>query len=209
MACRPGLLRQQDKGVDMLLSLLKRTWRNPWEPGFLLLLLIINIIGSIYGYWWYHHQLSATPVYFWPVVPDSPFSTTLFALMLLTAAAGWRFTVLQAVAVTACIKYGVWAAALISHFWLIYGDISWTEIMLWISHLGMVVQAVWFWPRAGIKLLAALTASFWLFLNDIMDYLFNLHPYLFAPDQLSFAAVSAVLLSLLLTAGLFFIIRKV
>ncbi|MTI80504.1 MAG: DUF1405 domain-containing protein [Firmicutes bacterium] len=182
-----------------MLDIIKKLWQNPWHPGFVLVLIIINFFGSLYGYYWYQQQLLSTPIYYWPVVPDSPLSTTLFALALLSVLLGWRFPILMAVALTTCIKYGLWAVALISHYWIMHGDIQWMIVMLWVSHLGMVAQAVWYWRSMFIPTGAALVAGGWMFFNDAMDYILGLHPYLYASDQLSFAAVSAVLFSVALS----------
>lgn len=191
-----------------MFRLIKSLWHNPWQPQFMAGLVIINILGSIYGYYWYRNQLQETPVYFWPLVPDSPLSTTLFALALLCALLGWRFSTLQAVAVTACIKYGIWAVALITHYWAHGGEVRFTEIMLLLSHLGMAAQAVWFLRRMTVLLKGALAAAAWMMLNDAVDYLLNLHPYFFAENQFGFAAAGAVLLTIVLSADMLMRVQK-
>ena len=103
-------------------------------------LVIINAVGSAYGYYWYREQLARTPYYYWPFVPDSPLSTTLVALALLLSLAGTGRLLFQTVALTASIKYGIWAVVMISHYWLQGGPLEFTEGMLWVSHLGMALQ---------------------------------------------------------------------
>lgn len=49
---------------------------------FMTLLLIINIVGTIYGYYWYGWQLKETPAIFLPFVPDSPTASLFFVLVL-------------------------------------------------------------------------------------------------------------------------------
>ncbi len=49
----------------------------------LVCLLIINILGTIYGYYWYRYQLEQTPFYFLPFVPDSPTASLFFVFVLL------------------------------------------------------------------------------------------------------------------------------
>lgn len=187
-----------------MLGLIKRLWADPWQqPVFMSLLIVINLLGSLYGYYWYHQQLAAAELYFWPVIPDSPLSTTLFFMALLLALLGWRLPVLQTLATAMCIKYGIWAVALISHYWINHGQIELTEMMLWASHLGMVIQGIWFLNKLYISTRAVLVLAVWLLFNDAMDYLLNLHPYLFAADQLIFAGVLAVTLSILLSVGVY------
>ena len=183
--------------------MLKELWHQPWRaPGWMMVLAIINFIGSAYGYYWYRDQLADNPLYLWPVIADSPVSTTLFAVALLLTLWGWRLPALQAVAVTTCIKYGIWAVALISHYWFYYQQINLLEVMLLLSHLGMVLQGLLFMRKLYVSLGALILGGFWLFLNDAMDYLLNLHPYLFMAEQLTFATFSAVVLSVGLTLAL-------
>lgn len=183
--------------------MLKELWHHPWRaPGWMLVLIIINILGSAYGYYWYRGQLAANPFYFWPVIADSPVSTTLFALALILALLGWRIPVLRALAVTCCIKYGIWAVALIGHYWYYHQQINFIELMLFLSHIGMVLQGWLFMRKLYVSLGTAVLSGLWLFFNDAMDYLLGLHPHLFAPEQLTFATLGAVALSVILTWAL-------
>src|SRR5690625_5423401 len=50
---------------------------------FLILLFIINLFGTIYGYLWYAGQLAITPAVFIPFVPDSPTATLFFTIFLI------------------------------------------------------------------------------------------------------------------------------
>ena len=47
-----------------------------------LLFLIVNLLGTIYGFIWYGNQLKETSPIFWPFVPDSPMAT-LFVFVLI------------------------------------------------------------------------------------------------------------------------------
>lgn len=183
--------------MGQLIKLWQQFWANPWQARFTVPLLVINIAGSLYGFYWYHQQLAATPPVFWPVVPDSPLATTFLSLLLLAGLLGSRPAILRALAGVACIKYGLWAVYIISQYWYIGGSVEPEQIMLWISHLGMVLQGWtylrgWSAPRAAMLLTVG-----WLVLNDLMDYTLNLHPYLFAESQLVVAETAAVVLTLL------------
>ena len=48
------------------------------QKPMLLLLLIINFFGTVYGYYWYLPQLTNTPAKFLIFVPDSPTATLFF-----------------------------------------------------------------------------------------------------------------------------------
>lgn len=176
--------------------MLKELWHQPWRAsGWMLALAVVNFVGAGLGFCWYQAQLAAHPFYLWPVIADSPVSTLLFAVALLLAVWGWRLPALQVLAVTVCIKYGVWAMALIGHYWYFYQEIHTLEVLLLCSHGGMVVQGLWFMRKLSVPLLALLVSGFWLFFNDAMDYLLHLHPTLFMAEQWIFAALTAVSLS--------------
>lgn len=177
-------------------------WHNPRQGRFMIPLVIINAAGSAYGYYWYREQLARTPHYYWLFVPDSPLSTTLFALALLLSLAGPGRLLFQAVALTASIKYGIWAIVMISHYWLKGGPLEFTEGMLWVSHFGMALQGFIYLrtlqPGHGVILFTAC----WMTINDLMDYGLGLHPDLFAAGQTGLALLTAAALSLTITAGM-------
>lgn len=183
-------------------EILRDLWQNPLQPRFTVPLLIVNFLGSVYGYFWYEAQLASTPVYFWPFVPDSPLSTTLFALALLMAVTGTGSALFHAFAVTASIKYGVWAVVIITHYWAVGGPVAPAETMLWFSHLGMALQGVIFFKTIDFIPVVILLTGAWMLINDLMDYVFGHHPYLFADGQEYLALVTALLLSIVITLGL-------
>lgn len=177
-------------------------WRDPWQARFTTPLMIINVLGSVYGYYWYREQLAVTPFYFWPFVPDSPLSTTLFALALAIRLAGTGSILFQTVAFTASIKYGIWAAVVISRYWSGGGPVEFTETMLWLSHLGMAAEGAIYLKTLRFGHAVILLAGTWMLLNDLMDYGGGLHPYLFAAGQETLALATALGLTVLLTTGL-------
>jgi uncharacterized membrane protein YpjA len=188
---------------------------DPWQPRYLLLLLAVNVPGSVYGYYWYAGQLGSTPMGLWPLVPDSPLSTTLFSFVLMLALLGYRNFFLALLAFATCIKYGLWAAVVIVDFWLRGGAPGWETVMLNISHLGMAVQGVVF-LRAGFfnfshrgVVRAAIGVSAWLLFNDFMDYFLGLHPYLYYSGQEPVASVSAWGLSAAVILYIFLLTGKI
>lgn len=49
----------------------------------LFLLLLINFLGTIYGYLWYGNQLAITPNKYKIFVPDSPTASLFFVVVLI------------------------------------------------------------------------------------------------------------------------------
>lgn len=182
--------------------------RDPWQVKYTVPLLLVNVAGSVYGYYWYAGQLTSTPKRLWIFVPDSPLATTMFAFVLLLSLFGYRNTFFSLVAFTACIKYGLWAVIIISDFWAGGGGVRFTEAMLWASHIGMAVQGAIYLntylsgrPRGAARAVSGPVlagAAAWMLLNDFLDYYLGIYPYLYVPGQKLLAGVSAVSLSLLL-----------
>lgn len=187
-----------------IIELWRDFWRDPRQVRFTAPLIIINFLGSVYGYYWYHGQLAATPPYFWPFVPDSPLSTTLFALALTVRPPGAWGILFQVVAFTASIKYGIWAVVVISQYWIGGGPVEFTEAMLLFSHLGMAAEGAIYLRTIPFDRTVVLLTGAWMLLNDFMDYGLGLHPYLFAAGQEHLAFVTALGLTASITAVLGF-----
>jgi uncharacterized membrane protein YpjA len=146
-------------------------------------LFIINFLGTIYGYYWYKNQLAVTPPQFLIFVPDSPTASLAFTVVLLLLLIGKKAPLIEAFAAITLFKYGIWAVVMI-----IWGGIVdpqpflealvWQHWMLMASHLGMAAQALLYvhtysfgWKEIGI-------VAAWTLLNDVLDYGFNIHPWL-------------------------------
>lgn len=169
---------------------------------WLWLLVVINFLGSIYGYYWYHVQLSANPVYWWIFIPDSPLSCTLFMLGLLLWLFRKRFGLLGIIGCLAVIKYGIWAVVINYTYWQITGNFTLENLMLSLSHLGMAVQGMVYLLGITIEGRQIIWAGIWLLAWDFMDYVVGLHPYLFDQRQYSIAQGWAVGLSVFLIGWL-------
>ncbi|MFZ5652625.1 MAG: DUF1405 domain-containing protein [Bacillota bacterium] len=194
-------------------TLLKYHWNsfldNPWQYRYVILLLAVNIPGTAYGYYWYSGQLASTPRELWLFVPDSPLSTTLFSAVLALSLFGCRSPFLSVLAFAGCIKYGLWAVIIISHFWGTGGDIEFKVSMLWVSHLGMAAQGM-IYLRADGPVTPPVIAgtALWMFINDFLDYRLEIHPYLYDPGQFFLAGYSASVLSGLMLFLLLFMLWK-
>lgn len=164
-------------------------------------LLVINFVGSIYGFYWYRYQLAETPPKYWLIVPDSPGSTLLMAIYLVGLLAGgdskrgW-LNWLGAVAFLSNMKYGLWTAIVLPHNGLTTGLWTFDHIHLSLSHFGMWVQGALFLlyhrPVPG----AAVVALLWMWFQDYVDYLLlGTHPTLPLGTTAVVAGSVAVLLS--------------
>ncbi|CAM2770030.1 DUF1405 domain-containing protein [Salinicoccus roseus] len=146
---------------------------NRW---FLILLLISNALGTLYGYWWYRGQLSDTEWYFIPFVPDSPTATLFLSVLIIMILIGKKWGLIDALAFTTLIKYGVWAVIMNLLTFMETGFVSWIGLMLIASHGIMAVQALLFLPHLEIRPVHLYITAIWLFHNDIIDYVYGQYP---------------------------------
>ncbi|MFY0543086.1 DUF1405 domain-containing protein [Brevibacillus sp. H7] len=153
-------------------------WGSLGKRWFLWTLLIINFLGTIYGFIWYGNQLADTPGYLRVFVPDSPTGSGLFTLVLLTYLAGRHIPVLEALAGITNFKYGVWAVAVIVAGWCLGDEIHWQDIMLMISHTGMAMESVLYARFFKLSWLPVGIAALWTLNNDFLDYVMDIHPWL-------------------------------
>ncbi|MEH6945858.1 DUF1405 domain-containing protein [Bacillus sp. JJ634] len=142
----------------------------------LLLLLLVNIFGTIYGYIWYGNQLAETPDIFLAFVPDSPTASLFFVFVLFAFVLKTNWGLMEALAIITLFKYGIWAVVMNILTLITTGWLPWEGYMLIASHLGMAVQGVLYAPFYRIKLWHLVVAAIWTIHNEIIDYVFKMMP---------------------------------
>lgn len=170
---------------------------------FLQALFVVNLFGTLYGYYWYKEQLSVTPWKYLIFVPDSPTASLFFTLVLFLYLINKRSPLLEAFAAITLLKYGVWAVVMI--LWgAILAPVPWLESLTWQhwmligSHLGMALQGILYFPYYTFRKKEILIVSAWTLLNDFLDYSLNIHPWfaLELEKMIPVVAFFTVLLSL-------------
>ncbi|WP_058303851.1 DUF1405 domain-containing protein [Gorillibacterium timonense] len=168
-------------------------------------LFVINLLGTIYGYYWYGAQLvdvsETKPLWMLILVPDSPTGSFFFTLALIgllidsyrrgdgtvgnrlapTSNGMKRLTVRSAIEALACaasFKYGIWAVAIIVVSDLAGSPNSWVDVMLSVSHLGMAFEAVLFARYFRLDERSLAIGAIWLYASDLVDYTFGVYPNL-------------------------------
>lgn len=142
----------------------------------LVFLLVVNVVGTIYGYWWYRDQLAVTPDHFLIFVPDSPTASLFFCIFLLFFIWGRHLPYIEALAVITLFKYGVWAVVMNLLLLIVNGSLAPTGYMLIASHGAMAIQGLLYTPYYKIKLRHLIVAGIWTLHNDIIDYVFDMMP---------------------------------
>lgn len=139
------------------------------------LLIIINIIGFLFGIYYYQPQLSQTPFGYWLLVIDCPLFVLFFALILLFDVRDnfWNFFVSAGL-----IKYGLWTVSVILLLWDQFVSIAPVMYpLLAIAHAGMTLEFIFLLPRMRADFNNFRVIPIFL-LMDYFDYFKNLHPRL-------------------------------
>ncbi|GFN30672.1 DUF1405 domain-containing protein [Paenibacillus xylaniclasticus] len=175
-------------------------------------LIMVNGLGTIYGYMWYGQQLTETaankPIWMLPFVPDSPTASLFFTLSLIymlipyepaTAVGRAVRSIIEALGVVTSIKYGIWAVAMIVAGDSLGSATDWQDWMLIVSHAGMAVEALLYVRFMSVGSVAIGAAAAWLLLNDTVDYRFDVFPWLPGPlyDYLTIVCVCTFTLTIL------------
>lgn len=163
------------------------------------ILFIINLLGSIYGFYWYKDQLLKTPKIFWIFVPDSPMATFLFSISLYFFIIEKPKALFNFIACNWIIKYGLWAVIINIHYMFLQKQLLFTNLHLTLSHIGMAIEGMIFLHFTFIKKKYVIFTFLLMTLSDFVDYAFKLHPWLFDSSQLVLAQYAAVFLTLILS----------
>ncbi|HCY8878409.1 TPA: DUF1405 domain-containing protein [Staphylococcus aureus] len=147
------------------------------QRSWLMMLLICNILGMIYGYIWYGEQLSHTPWHFKIFVPDSPTAILYLVISISLILIQKQNSIIDALAFVTLFKYGIWAVIMNILFIIEQGDITVNGLVLMFSHSIMAVQAIYFYPRFKRSMIGISVAMIWVFLNDYIDYFHLQFPY--------------------------------
>ncbi|NGH46765.1 DUF1405 domain-containing protein [Staphylococcus aureus] len=148
-----------------------------YQRSWLMMLLICNILGMIYGYIWYGEQLSHTPWQFKIFVPDSPTAILFLVISISLILIQKQNSIIDALAFVTLFKYGIWAVIMNILFIIEQGDITVNGLVLMFSHSIMAVQAIYFYPRFKRSMIGISVVMTWVFLNDYIDYFHLQFPY--------------------------------
>lgn len=140
------------------------------------LLLIVNIIGTVYGYIWYGWQLADTPPIFLPFVPDSPTASLFFVFVIIAFLLGKNWPLFEALAIVTLVKYGIWAVVMNILVGIVNEGLDLVGYMLIFSHLAMAIEGALFAPFYRIKTWHFVVTAIWVVHNEIIDYVFDMMP---------------------------------
>lgn len=134
---------------------------------------LVNVIGSAFGLYYYWDQLMMTPWPYWIFVPDCPLYTFLLVVALIGIVRGRESGTLSVITAVGLAMYGTWTMLVLLYF----GEIFFSpgnalmSAALWISHCGMALESILLLPyvkKAGA--ISWATAAAWFLAQDAMDY---------------------------------------
>ncbi|MFB6192896.1 MAG: DUF1405 domain-containing protein [Candidatus Nanohaloarchaea archaeon] len=161
-----------------------------------LVLTTVNLLGTVFGFYYYTDQLSANPVFLWPFIPDSPIATLLISISLILFLKEKPSEVVDSLAFIGNLKYGLWTVFVLIYYSNIFytGNPLPMYLFMLLSHIGMALQAflILKYSDPGLRTLAV--AGSWFLLNDLVDYTLGIHTRLYTSDT-GPAMVAAFLLS--------------
>lgn len=178
--------------INSLLNLITYNKKMLW------LILLCNILGTLYGYIWYGGQLSVTDWRYKIFVPDSPTASLFLCIVLIAYLFDKNLPIIEALAFVTLIKYGIWAVIMNIIMFIQYDNITIVGCMLIMSHGIMALEAFLFYRRFKITLVGFIVTMIWAFHNDIIDYVFMQYPYYdFIESHLASVAYLAFWLSVI------------
>jgi len=140
------------------------------------LLLVVNILGTIYAYYWYRYQLAETPPIFLLFVPDSPTACLFFVFVLIAFILGRNWPLFEALAMVTLFKYGIWAVVMNYLVLVVSGELDIIGYMLMLSHGAMALQGLLYAPFYRFKAWHLIVTGIWTLHNDVIDYVFKMLP---------------------------------
>jgi uncharacterized membrane protein YpjA len=160
-------------------------------------LIIVNLAGTAYGFFYYRYQLMDSNLVLWPLITDCPNASFLFALAALMIYFGRKRDNLSFFASANMVKYGIWTMAILLYHrdfffaperYLLYSGI-------FITHFFLVLEAI---PLrnsiSSIKRSGVAATLLWLLANDFFDYVLETHPYI--PEKnIEYVAIFTVALT--------------
>lgn len=149
------------------------------QPVWAALIGLVNLVGIVYGFWYYSAQFASTPWYWWPLVPDSPLAVMWAELALIAFWLKRESPVLNALAFIGNVQVGLWTVYVLLAYAPEFGTYKLNlNTILLAGHAAMAVLALIFVQglraaravRSRGPIIGILVASAYYVVNDLVDY---------------------------------------
>ncbi len=155
-------------------------------------LALVNFAAGIYSFSFYAPQLEINSPLLWFFIADCPIYAIIFGITVLFIVRGHASPLLSFVSLVGSVKYGLWTI-----FVLGVSDMAALYPLVILAHVLLLIEAIVLFRVFSFKVKHVLIALGWFVLNDYLDYVIGLHPYV--PDGfLVQAGTFAIICSLVL-----------
>ncbi len=175
----------------------------------LITIIIINIAGSLVGFFYYWDQLVAASPIAWIFIPDCPLYTLSVAAILAVYASTKRSSdLINFITAVGLAKYGTWTVVIVlglSTFYFSVDSSLYTVLVL--MHVMMAAEFIL--PLLLIRQLKyrlTVVALVWFLANDFADYFLGTHPPI-PTSEISLIATFTFLLTPLFIAIAYYTAR--
>lgn len=147
----------------------------------LLLIILGNLIGTIYGFvFYYGPKLIQTPLHLWLFVPDCPLFSLLVAISFLLILLKKESSLVFFFTVVGALKYGFWTVFVLLYYNNFYftPENSLMYLVLLIAHIFLFIESFVLIKKIDFKFFYLVPVLVFFLANDFFDYLFNTHPSL-------------------------------
>jgi uncharacterized membrane protein YpjA len=158
--------------------------------------LISCIIGTLFGFYYYLGQFEITPVYLWFFVPDSPFFTFMYVLVLVFYSYGLRSDTFDAFTFIGLNKVGIWTlfVLVLNYDYYFSPETRDFRFVIVLLHIGMILVALTLLKEMKkLNLTRYLLIFVFFMISDFFDYVIGTHPII--PEE-SIRIVSLVTVAL-------------
>ncbi len=163
----------------------------------IILLILVNLAGTIYGWYYYKFQLMVSNPILWPLITDCPNASLFFAMAAYLIYSKRKKDDFTFFASANMVKYGIWTMAILMYHrdyffaperYLLYSGI-------FVTHLFLVLEAIPLKNTISSISRRGLAVTFlWLLINDFFDYVVGTHPYI-PEENIRYVAIFTVLLT--------------
>jgi len=163
---------------------------------FLFLLALANFAAGFYSISYYLPQHESNSFWFWVFIADCPLYAILFGINLLLLIGEKPSKALSFISIVGNFKFGLWTIFVL----LISGAAS-AQWLFVLSHLLLIIETIVLLGLFEFRVKHVLLAVVWFILNDYLDYVASLHPFVpqgFLFYAAVFALASTIILSLVL-----------
>ncbi|MFU8766406.1 MAG: DUF1405 domain-containing protein [Candidatus Methanoperedens sp.] len=180
------------------------------EPVARFIVLVSCIIGTIFGFYYYMGQFAASPVYLWFFIPDSPFFTLMYALVLFFYSSGKRSNTFDVFTFIGLNKVGLWTIFVLFFNYEYYfsPETRNYRFVILLLHIGMILVSLTLLKEMGKLNLTGYFLIFGFFIvSDFFDYVIGTHPII-PKESIPVVMQATIALTIITTALTYYYLEK-